>query len=333
MYGERVTALALLRAGGGFVSGEALAKELGVTRAAVWKQVVRLRGLGYRIDAKPRMGYRLIAAPDLLFPEEMASLLSTQVLGRSIEYYPAVESTNDEARRLAIGRPSTPPAPEGTVVLAEEQRAGRGRRGRGWVSPPGGIWMSLILRPQWPVDDMPLLTLMSALSVARTIRRELELPASIKWPNDVLVDGRKVCGILSEVAADPDGITFAVIGIGVNANIDMRRFSREMRQEASSLEVLTGHKVDRRRLVVALFAEMEAWYLRLPEARGEMLDEWRRHCDTLGKKVAVVSGGQSVIGKAMDVDSRGGLVVELPNGELRVFASGDVGYGGAVAGP
>lgn len=200
-----------------YVSGERLARMLGKSRTAVWKELGRLRTLGYRLEGSPRRGYRLVAAPDVPYPWELASLGvgvvggATSAIGARVVYYPSVESTNDAARNLAEEG-----APEGTVVVADQQTRGRGRRGREWQSPPGGLWFSVVLRPSLSPVRCGLMPLAAALAVAEALQPLCRSPVGIKWPNDVLVGGRKACGILAELAGDHETVRFVVLGIGIN---------------------------------------------------------------------------------------------------------------------
>ncbi|MBE3597331.1 MAG: biotin--[acetyl-CoA-carboxylase] ligase [Limnochordaceae bacterium] len=194
------------------ISGQSLARSLGVSRTAVWKMLEDLRAWGYRIDAAPRRGYRLVSAPDLPLPWEVAMALPPSLAGLPVHFFPVVGSTNDEARRLAEAG-----GPAGTVVVADRQTSGRGRRGRTWVSPPGGLYFSVLVRPQLEPRHVSLLSLASAVAVTRAVQSALPgAGARVKWPNDVIAGGRKLAGILAELSADQETVRFAVIGIGIN---------------------------------------------------------------------------------------------------------------------
>ena len=227
------------------VSGQAISAELGVTRAAVWKQIEQLRALGFVIESQGKQGYRLLSCPDSLMAPVIARGLQTRWAGRQIVYLPSVDSTNRRARQLAAEG-----APHGTLVIADEQTAGRGRRGRGWISPAGeGVFMSLILRPQSHPSEVARLSMQTALAVALSIAQTTGLDARIKWPNDIVCGGRKVCGMLLEMNADEQAVHDVVAGIGIN--VHQTQFAPEIAQTASSLDLLSGKRVCRAALVRA----------------------------------------------------------------------------------
>ena len=234
------------------VSGQALSEELGVTRAAVWKQISQLRELGFEIEACGGQGYRLVSCPDSLMEPVVRQGLHTAWAGKKIVYLRSVDSTNRYARQLAADG-----AEQGTLVLADEQTAGRGRRGRGWLSPAGeGIFMTLILRPHAHPSHVAMLSLQTALAVARAISRACQLDARIKWPNDIVCGGRKVCGMLLEMNADEQSVHDVVAGIGIN--VHQKAFEGDIAKTASSLDLLTGRTICRADVVRAFLEEYEA---------------------------------------------------------------------------
>jgi len=320
----RAKVLALLRRkAGGFVSGEDICHELGISRTAVWKHIQSLREEGYIIDAHFRLGYRFRKAPDILLPEELLPRLRTKVLGQSIHYFPSIGSTNDEAKRLAAAG-----CPEGTVVIAEVQEAGRGRLSRGWFSPPGkGITMSVVLRPAIPPREAPRCTLAAAVAVHRAISQFAGVACGIKWPNDILdkQSGRKLVGILTEMSAEIDAVNYIVVGIGINVNSTQEDFPPEIAGIAASLAMISGQPFCRPELVAALLDELEQAYFKITNDRfAEILAAWREASLTLGAEVAVFEpGGSGFTGMARDIDAEGALLVETPQGMRRVVA-GDV---------
>ncbi|MCL5292985.1 MAG: biotin--[acetyl-CoA-carboxylase] ligase [Actinobacteria bacterium] len=312
--------LAVLRERWGeFVSGEELARSSGISRSAIWKQINQLRATGYGIEASTRRGYRLVALTDRLLPEELSWQLGTSTIGCRIIHFDEVGSTNEEAKALAAGG-----AEDGTVVIAERQTGGRGRLGRGWFSPPGGIWMSIILRPRIIPGDAPRVMMIAATSVVAAVRR-LGLPAKIKWPNDVMIAEKKVAGILTEMAGQPDMVDHLVVGIGLNANIPPGEFPSDLIPVATSLSIEAGREIDKLTLARRLLQELDARYSKLKEGRlDEVLDEWRRTCATLGQDVRLSTASGEIRGVAIDVDERGSLILKLPDGATRSFAAGDV---------
>jgi BirA family biotin operon repressor/biotin-[acetyl-CoA-carboxylase] ligase len=316
---EELVLAFLAEAADDFVSGEAISDKLGLSRAAVWKHVDALRRQGYRIDAMPARGYRLVAIPDRLGPLEIGPLLHTHDLGQTLHCSPELPSTNDRAKELAEAG-----AVHGEVVIAESQTAGRGRRGRTWASPSGrNLYMSVILRPQLPPQRAPELTLVASLAACDACR-QAGVEAGIKWPNDVLVDGRKVAGILTELSAEPDAVHWVVLGIGVNLNSGEDDFPDELRDVATSLAIERGQAVPRALFTAALLSTLEEWLdLHASEGFGPIREAWRARSFTLGREVRVDSDGAEVTGVAEDIDEVGALLVRTRSGLSRVVA-GDV---------
>lgn len=310
---------------GEYISGETLSGKLHISRAAVWKHIRNLRKDEYKIESVTNRGYRLISAPDLLLPDELIAGLKTKLVGREIKYYSEISSTNEEGRRSAeLG------ASDGTVIIAETQIRGRGRRGRAWASPLGGVWLSIILRPNIPPEHAPILTLLTGVAVARTIKLATNLTATLKWPNDVLINGNKVCGILTEISAEPDMINYVVIGLGINANITADKFPKDIRDLVTSLELELEHKVDRVKFTQLLFEEFEKYYLEFcshdRQIIPEVLDGWRQLTDTLGREVKIETINGAIIGRATDIAEDGALLVLAENGMIRRIIAGDCIY-------
>ena len=297
--------LKALREQGGYLSGETLAGQFGVSRVAIWKHIHGLEKDGYTIDASPA-GYRLVSSPDLLLPYEFPDL------ERRTHYFSEIGSTMDPARELAKNG-----AQEGTIVIAEAQTRGRGRLGREWLSPQGGIYFTLILRPRISPACAPRINLVASVAVAATITKLLGLKAELKWPNDVLIGDRKVCGILAEMDAEMDVVNFVNVGIGINVNTSVPRF----KETATSLKDELGTQIHRKEFLSALLAEIDARRARLMEP--ELLQEYRRFSGTLGKNVRIVSLGEEVMGQAIDIDAAGALIVKTKDASLRTVLVGD----------
>lgn len=318
---DRTTHLlfALKDARGGFVSGETLSKAQGISRTAIWKQVAALRRLGYEIEATPRRGYRLAGAPDLLLPQEIAYGLNTRILGKEIRHLDSVTSTNGVVKSLAEAG-----AEEGTIVVAEVQTGGKGRLGRGWFSPRGGVWLSVLLRPAIEPIDGPKLTMVAGLGCLAALA-QTGVPAAMEWPNDLMIRGRKVGGILLEVTTEPGLIEYAVVGIGINLNVDEAVFPADLRGKATSVKAELGRPVDRPAFARNLLEELERWYLALKEDRtDEMVSAWRDALGTIGKRVEVATLHERFTGDAIDIDARGSLVIRLSPRETRTLQAGDV---------
>jgi BirA family biotin operon repressor/biotin-[acetyl-CoA-carboxylase] ligase len=312
--------LQLLRSSSsGFVSGARLAATMGVSRTAVWKHIRALEQDGYEIAAVPSKGYRLTSSPDLIIRGELLRGLRTHIIGKSVRYFPDTPSTNAVAMELAQRGEA-----DGMVVLAEAQTAGRGRLGRTWVSPRGNLYLSVLLRPPVPVGKAPLLTLVGAVAVASAIRQHLELPAGIKWPNDILLAGRKVAGLLTELSAEQDRIRHVVLGIGVNVNMALRDLPPEVRRRSTTLAEEAGAHVDRTALLRLMLEVLDRWYGRFLEGEDAVLAAWKELNVTLGKRVTVSGAGADFTGIARGVDQEGRLLVRLSDGTLRQVAAGDV---------
>lgn len=304
-----------------FVSGEEMAEALSISRAAVWKDIENLRRLGYAVAAIPNRGYRLVAKPDCLYPWEVQADLATSFVGRELFYFRETDSTNNQAKKLL--KTATPA--EGAAVVAETQLAGKGRLGRQWFSPAGaGIWTSIILHPALPVADMAKLTIMVAVAVRRAVLEATGLELVIKWPNDLLWAGRKVCGILAELGGEVDRLAFLVVGIGLNVNQVAEDFPEELRETAGSLRLAAGRSLDRVVLLQALFRQVEACYLQvLKEGFAGILEDCRRYSATLGQRLTVREGARTLTGVARGIGDDGGLQLELTTGELVTVYSGD----------
>jgi len=316
---EELVLAFLAEAGDEYVSGEAISDKLGLTRAAVWKHVESLRAHGYRIDALPARGYRLVEVPDRLTPLELRPLLNTHDLGQELHWYEELGSTNDRAKELAEEG-----AEHGEVVIAEAQTAGRGRRGRSWVSPPRkNLYFSVVLRPELPPARAPELTLVASVALCDALRLA-GVEAGIKWPNDLLASGRKIAGVLTELAAEPDRVHWAVLGAGVNVNARREDFPEELRDEATSVLIERGQPAPRALLAAACFTALEDWLDRhAEEGFGPIREAWRARTVTLGREVVAKADGREIAGTAEDIDETGALLVRGPAGLERVLA-GDV---------
>jgi len=317
---EELVLAFLAEAGDEFVSGEAISGKLGLSRAAVWKHVEALREHGYRIDAVPARGYRLAAVPDRLTPLELRPLLNTHDLGQDLECHEELGSTNDRAKELAAEG-----AEHGTVVLAETQTAGRGRRGRSWVSPPRkNLYFSVVLRPDLAPARAAELTLVTSVAICEALR-QAGVEAGIKWPNDLFASGKKLGGILTELAADPDRVQWVVVGVGVNVNARREDFPPELADLATSIALERGEPAPRALFAAACLTALEEW-LDLHEERGfpAVLDAWRDRNVTLGKRVVVRADEGEHEGIAEDLDAGGALLVRLADGTVRRFMAGDV---------
>jgi len=309
--------LSFLKRAEGFISGEEISREFSISRAAIWKHINQLKKEGYKILAVPHLGYKLESGPDRLTPQEVSYQLDTKVLGKKIYYYAQTSSTMDEAMRLSLEG-----APEGTLVVAEAQAKGRGRLGRSWYSPKAkGIYLSIILRPKILPNETPKLTLMAAVAVASGINRITGLHVTIKWPNDLLIDDKKLGGILTELNAESDSVKFVVIGIGINVN----NTRSSLPAKATSLKEETNETVSRVELLKQILIEIERYYLIFQrDGFGPIIEKWRQLSSMLGSRIRVNYKKEHLEGIALDVDMDGSLLVRKDSGLIEKVMAGDI---------
>ncbi len=312
--------LRLLKGAEGRISGEGIAGELGISRAAVWKHVSRLREEGFSIDARPRLGYRLIVRPDKLIPTEIQDGLNTSFVGKEIFYYPKTESTNLVAKKLA-----TDGAKEGTIVIAEEQTKGRGRLDRDWLSPGGkNILMSLIFRPKVSAMEVFSMTMLTSLAIVKAIKKTTTLSTQIKWPNDLYIGEKKIGGILTEFNAEQGRVNFVVIGVGLNVNFDPSVYP-EIKDPSTSLRDVLGKDVPRSELLRSILKEIEDGYKSFGEGRASQLrEEWNTYSLITGKPVIITSLDAVEEGIAEAVDADGCLILRDSKGRRKRIFCGDV---------
>lgn len=304
-----------------FISGEKIANKFSISRTAVWKHIQTLRKNGYDILSRENVGYKLEQIPDLLLPEEVQTGLNTKIIGKNFSHYDTVDSTNRIAKELAAAN-----AVDGTVVVAEQQFSGKGRLGRSFFSPKSkSILCSIILKPKFLPHEAAKCTLLAAVAVANAMIK-FDLKPSIKWPNDILYNGRKVVGILTEISAEMSKVNYIIVGIGVNVNIDRDEFPEELRDIAASLCEMKGDRISRIEFFRAMLEEFDKLYIESNEVGFEnILNQWRKYNITLGKKIRVLPAGSDNEFSAIaeDIDSEGALIVKTDNGIEKVYA-GDV---------
>jgi BirA family biotin operon repressor/biotin-[acetyl-CoA-carboxylase] ligase len=304
------------------VSGAELSQKLGVSRAAIWARIEDLRALGYDIAASPHLGYRLLNAPDLLHADDLLSRLGkTKVIGRHIQVFQETTSTSDVVEKLARDG-----VKEGAVVFAESQTRGRGRLGRKWVSPARkGLWFSLLLRPDLRPQEATRLTVASATALRRALEAQTGLAPEIKWPNDILLGGRKVAGILTELNAELDHVNYVILGLGVDVNLNTGDFPPEVRKLATSLKAELGRPVARAELAASILREMDRDYSRLTSGHfSDLADEWEAHCSTIGRDVTIRTGERQIRGRAESLSEEGALLLRTEHGHLERIIGGDV---------
>jgi BirA family biotin operon repressor/biotin-[acetyl-CoA-carboxylase] ligase len=315
--------LSALRAcGDGSVSGAELSQRLGISRAAIWARIEELRNLGYEIEASPHIGYRLLNSPDVLHADDLlARLGDVNVIGRDIRVFEETTSTNDVIEKLARDG-----VKEGVVVFAESQTKGRGRLGRKWISPQRkGLWFSILLRPNLRPQEVTQLTVASATALRRAIEMKTGLKPQIKWPNDILIGGKKAAGILTEMSAELDRVKHVILGIGVDVNLSASEFPGELKKSATSLNIEVGESISRPELAAEILRALDRDYARICTGAFELLaDEWQEHSATIGRQVAIQIGERRIQGTAESLDDDGALLLRTEHGHLERIIGGDV---------
>jgi len=315
-------------AGGGYISGQAISERLGVSRTAIWKHIGALRKAGYAVEGHPKKGYRLTAPVERPFNAlEITLDIPTEFTGKEVLFFEELESTNSKASELARAG-----AVEGTVVIAQAQSKGRGRMARSWYSPAGvNVYTSVILRPKLPPQATRTITLACAVALAEAIEDTTGAAPSLKWPNDVLINGKKVAGILTEMSSESDRVNHIIIGIGINVNIEAANLPDGLRYPASSLKQETGRLTDRAELCRNLYSRLEKWYkVLLSEGSEEVVETWKERFTFVGKEVRIegyrgIGAKPSVTeGICLGIDSEGALLIKERSGAIERVVAGDM---------
>lgn len=308
-----------------FISGEKISKELGVSRAAIWKYINQLKAEGYCFESSSKKGYLLVSSPDILTAEEITDKLQTTFIGRNLKHFDTIDSTNIKAKELAgLGEK------DGTVIISEEQTSGRGRLGRHWISPKyKGIWMSIILKPEINPMYASRVTLIAAAAVYRAALQS-GIKTLIKWPNDIVINNKKVCGILTEMSAELNKIHYLVIGLGINVNTEETDFPDELKTTATSLRISKGIVIDRKTLVADILNNFELLYNEFIKEHSirTSIQICRENSVLLGKEVRIINGSMEIKAKALDINDEGELIIEHKDGKIEVIFSGEVSMRG-----
>lgn len=306
-----------------FISGEEISSKLNITRASVWKYINSLKNDGYQIESVSRKGYKLTGSPDILTYEEIRVYLKTNRIGRKIIYKKSIDSTNLECKRIADAES------EGTAVVGEEQLKGRGRLGRSWTSPPyKGIFMSIILKPDIDMEEAPKITSIGAAAVFLAFK-DIGIECQVKWPNDIVINGKKVCGILTEMSGEINRINYIVIGIGINVNLNNDDIPEDLKDKATSLLIEKGKNIDRRILLSGLLNNFEILYDEfLSGDYSKTVSICRDNSSLIGKEVKIIKNGKEAVGKAIDIEKDGALIIQYKNGEKDKIISGEVSVRG-----
>lgn len=304
----------------GFVSGEELSRQLNVSRTAVWKHINELRKDGYNIISSSKKGYRLVDRPDILDKRELF-IPEGQQLGIEIIHFGEIDSTNNYAKQIANNG-----CRHGTVVVADKQTAGRGRVGRIWQSNNSeGLWFSVVLRPELEPEKIQIITLAASVAVVEAIRETQGIVCGIKWPNDIIIKGSKLGGILTELSAEPGHVNYVILGIGINVNQGAEVFDDEIRNKATSLRLHTNEPVSRVKLLGSILTKLEEIYnLIITQKFKQITDRWREHSVTIGKEVRITVRDMEYLGTAESIADDGRLIVKCKSGEMREVSSGEV---------
>ncbi|MEN6379553.1 MAG: biotin--[acetyl-CoA-carboxylase] ligase [Methanofastidiosum sp.] len=307
--------LEILEKKGSYVSGEEISKEIGISRAAIWKHIKKLRELGYEIESKTNEGYKLIKSPEKQIEFELERLLDTKIIGKKILFFEEIDSTNNKAKQIALEEN------EGTVVISEMQTSGRGRRGRGWYSPKGGIYVSFILKPNVSPEKASQLTLVSSLALVETLNSmDGKLNAKIKWPNDVLISGKKISGILTELSSDMEKINYIVVGVGINLNTE----KEILPENGTSLKIEMKEEASVKLFLKSFLEHYDSIYQEYLDGHiNQIIERWKDNSDTLGKNVKIIGINETYEGLAKDIDENGALILKTKERETKVY-SGDV---------
>lgn len=316
--------LTLLKEADTYISGQDICTHFGVSRTAVWKAINQLKKEGYVIEAVPNKGYYLKTSPDIISYSEMKSVLNTKWIGEELYFYEEIDSTNTKAKQLAETG-----ATSGTLVVSNMQTAGKGRRGRQWESPSEtGIFMTLILKPDMNPSKASMLTLVMALAVVKACNEVTKSTCYIKWPNDIVLNKKKICGILTEMSAEMDYINHIVIGIGINANVDS--FPEELKNKATSLKIENGKEVKRAMLINRIMVHFEHEYeiFMHNESMKAQIDEYNEFLINKDKEVTIIEPSNQYQGIALGIDEIGKLLVKKEDGKIEAVYAGEVSVRG-----
>jgi len=304
------------------LSGEIISTTMGITRAAVWKHINELRAMGYDISSSQKEGYRLKRTSSRLLPYEVHKKLKTQFIGRKMRYLENTPSTIWVGKQICSE--GDVEKMHGLVIIAEEQTGGIGRMGRAWVSPSGGIWITVVLKPGIPVDHIFMVTMAGSVAVARAIRKEFDLGALIKWPTDIFIGDKKVAGLLLEISAEADTIHHCLLGIGIDVNVPLNQFSPALQKDITSISAELGHDVDRATFLARILKEFENRYLLIESGEYEaIVREWKSLSCTLEHRVLITTMKNSFEGEAIDIDEFGALIIRKDNGKIERVIAGD----------
>jgi len=304
------------------VSGETISNELKITRSAVWKHITELRAMGYDISSSQKEGYRLTRTSSKLLPYEVHKKLQTKFIGKKMRYLETTPSTIWVGKQLCSE--TNVEKMHGLVIIAEEQSGGIGRMGRAWASPSGGIWITIVLKPTIPVDHIFMITMAGSIAIARAIRKEFNLGALIKWPNDIFIGNKKVAGLLLELSAESDVVHHCLLSTGIDVNVPLKKFDPALQSQVTSICMEVGHEVDRASFLARILKEFENHYLLIESGEYDaIIREYKSLSCTLENRVQIRTHKNSFEGDAIDIDEYGALIIRKDNGKLERVIAGD----------
>ena len=306
-----------------YLSGQDLSDVLRISRVAVWKHIKKIKELGYTVKSKQKLGYKLTSNSDELFPWEITSGLKTKMIGQQAYYFDSIDSTQNQALKMA-----DEPANNGTVIIAAKQTGGKGRSGRKWISPKGGIWLSIILQPKFDISITTLFPIASALALSNALEKTLKISPELKWPNDLTIKGKKIAGMLVDVSLESNRIENMVLGVGINFDVDTKQIEKILKNSSNFYGVASlseqKNKIKPIQLVQTFLAELEKIYDLLNKKQTKkIISEWTKRSSTIGKNVVLDTRDGKIKGKALKIDEDGALVVS-DNGKINRIIAGDI---------
>ena len=306
-----------------YLSGEDLSDVLKISRVAVWKHIKKIQSLGYKIESKQKLGYRLISETEKLLPWEITKDLKTKTVGKRVYYFEEIDSTQNFAEQIALDEKEN-----GTIVVAEKQTAGKGRLDRKWTSPKGGIWFSLIIHPKFDVSTSTLVPIAGAVALAKAIKNTLNIDVSVKWPNDITLNGKKVAGMLVDASFQANNIDYLILGIGINFDIDAKKIEKRLSKSANFYGVNSLRKMDDstppKILLREFLVQFEKILMQLNKGeKAKIVKEWTKKADKIGKKISINTSDGKISGVAQGIDNDGALKLKTSKGIKKIFV-GDV---------
>ena len=306
-----------------YLSGQDLSDVLKISRVAVWKHIKKIQTLGYKIESKQKLGYRLIDNTEKLLPWEITRDLKTQLIGKRVYYFEEIDSTQNFAQNIAADKKEN-----GTIIIAEKQTAGRGRLDRKWTSPKGGIWFSLIIHPKFDVSSSTLIPILSAVALSKSIKSVLGIETEVKWPNDITMNGKKVAGVLVDASFQTNSIDYLILGIGINFDIDAKKLEKRLTKTPNfyGIDSLRGKedKTPPKKLLKEFLLQFEKNLFQLDKGeKSKIIKEWTKRAAGIGKKITINTSNGKISGISQGIDNDGALKIKTRN-EIKKIYVGDV---------